>query len=1613
MRKTYFFLFFIFMFLGIFAEGNMVYPTLSPEMMEKLDMQMKMYPKIDLSYPIYAFDDQRNCSDDYSIVLDLNDDGYNSDTHRIVSLANCGGNFVTPLKDQRSYGTCWAFGKTAIAETALMIDINEDQDPSFWKKYADLSEAFLAYNIFDGTEYEDRAWIHESLLPYSSFLGEERDGFAFMSDNDDNICDFYLSDETPGGYFRCYSFPGWIRKMFRKKYPDVSSCRNVVLWEDLRKCLLDSSSRMDAELIISNFSTLDAEDCADPVTGEITDFVCADQKIKRLIDKGFALNIHICSDKIGLQNENYIYPNGYSFSFQTTEIKENVLECGGHSVVIVGYAESIDGSGEDYFLVKNSWYSQVDENALLLFPTISSDYRMKEIYRFSDSFLGIFVNKIKYGKVDKVTGQISESDNNRAFSDIDSDGMPDWLDSCPNKYDDPSNPDYDHDGINNSCDLCPEMKDSNKMYQDLYLKYPFHIRLSYDDGAMPMPAFDADNNSNGVPDICEERGILCGGSDSDRDGVGSSCDNCPNIFNPYQYDSDFDGDGDECDPCPYNPSINRINPGKDSDGDGIADECDVCKYDTENTKGYLTSFGLSDKDNDYIPDICDNCPHISNYDYQDDTDGDGIGDICDSCPDSWSYFDVLSAYNEIANNECKEYQTLFPSGVRICIDGGHRAMQATNRFGYFTLGMGSAYEYNWQPDHDLDGLADMCDNSFYYSKIAGVESPAVSSLISAKNKVLDVFVSAPSNYGYVSVGNYEVRTKKLSDSTFNINTNPYWLNSSLLDKITVEVSAPNSIHFCGKDINNIENKTPDEEGIPYGWRYDECAVSSAGAGFGSPSHGTERRPVDDRLGRPRWEHISWSEDRKTAENIPFNTEEDPDWEFNSKYKKSVNVPKGRMKRGIYWNWRADAWLHLNCYDDPDSEFCQSLKRSEAADTSTTFFYTLSTAQKGESEEYIIKPSYMNPAYFADKPFYTRSARYSVYAKKVAHENIFSVSTESIKEVIKNLFAHIKNVSLFITPSVMGLNDIRFGTDGKLLRVPVDIPDNFLQIFEDESGIRYVITESVNNEQSGKRYFVKVMYPGSSDWETIGEIDNYPERLKKSALTVFENRIYIAGGEWGDNMQNDELSILEKGEQALVFRKLSDLPSDIYNIRMFVAGKILYLIGNARSEMKLYRFTRSGMKFEDTGFTGPLSKDTYTIKAVDNGFFLGGGISGDVGTKDLWYFNPEAGWKIVSGNLGYDFFALLIEKHDDRIVLVNPYSLNDDGFATKISINLNDYNDVVTETVSLPWNKDDKFFCISEKNNSIFPGINLYDEECKPVTDYNYDTVSYFDYKFTVAGYKNSLYLGGLTGVRRVEIDENGTLTNKEMLYTGETNNLAVHESTMYGANYGEIDIYAIAENGSASRIKGINSSSCGDVRVSGDKLFTAENERVRIFDLTDPQNPELVKTIATAGKVIDLEVIGERLYIYEETTSWFTTKGFTGIYDISDLNSPTRTHYFEKRCTDAEMQKSGETVYLGCKNGQNKITDSGLVTVNGEKNYVREGYVYDSILYQVFSGALHKSKIVKVPAVCGNGFVETGEVCDGNSVACNTISSSYVSGTAYCNSTCNGYNESNCSTDGW
>jgi hypothetical protein len=61
----------------------------------------------------------------------------------------------------------------------------------------------------------------------------------------------------------------------------------------------------------------------------------------------------------------------------------------------------------------------------------------------------------------------------------------------------------------------------------------------------------------------------------------------------------------------------------DRDGDFIPDVSDNCPT--------VSNFAQTDTDHDLIGDVCDNCPTVLNQD-QKDTDHDGLGDACDPTP---------------------------------------------------------------------------------------------------------------------------------------------------------------------------------------------------------------------------------------------------------------------------------------------------------------------------------------------------------------------------------------------------------------------------------------------------------------------------------------------------------------------------------------------------------------------------------------------------------------------------------------------------------------------------------------------------------------------------------------------------------------------------------------------------------------------------------------------------------------------------------------------------------------------------------------------------------------------------------------------------------------------
>ncbi len=135
--------------------------------------------------------------------------------------------------------------------------------------------------------------------------------------------------------------------------------------------------------------------------------------------------------------------------------------------------------------------------------------------------------------------------------------------------------------------------------------------------------------------------------DSDFDGVGDSCDNCPNVPNGIECDNPlFEQNCDANEDGLITPQELAWGGQANADGDRYGDACDLCPNLADDDNRDLDNDGKANPcDNDDDGDgICDpgisaddctgsdNCPEVWNPD-QRDLDGDGKGDACDADAD--------------------------------------------------------------------------------------------------------------------------------------------------------------------------------------------------------------------------------------------------------------------------------------------------------------------------------------------------------------------------------------------------------------------------------------------------------------------------------------------------------------------------------------------------------------------------------------------------------------------------------------------------------------------------------------------------------------------------------------------------------------------------------------------------------------------------------------------------------------------------------------------------------------------------------------------------------------------------------------------------------------------
>lgn len=166
----------------------------------------------------------------------------------------------------------------------------------------------------------------------------------------------------------------------------------------------------------------------------------------------------------------------------------------------------------------------------------------------------------------------------------------------------------------------------------------------------------SDSDKDGVPDTEDQcpnevgAAAMFGCPDTDGDGVANRSDKCPDQAGIAEMsgcpDRDGDGVADHLDACPDQAGVaTKLGcPETDKDGDGVADAVDKCP----DQAGTALAGGCPDSDTDGVADADDKCPSVAGlpaFNGCPDTDRDGVPDSEDKCPNS---------AGNAANNGCPE-----------------------------------------------------------------------------------------------------------------------------------------------------------------------------------------------------------------------------------------------------------------------------------------------------------------------------------------------------------------------------------------------------------------------------------------------------------------------------------------------------------------------------------------------------------------------------------------------------------------------------------------------------------------------------------------------------------------------------------------------------------------------------------------------------------------------------------------------------------------------------------------------------------------------------------------------------------------------------------------------
>jgi len=1087
--------------------------------------------------------------------------------------------------------------------------------------------------------------------------------------------------------------------------------------------------------------------------------------------------------------------------------------------------------------------------------------------------------------------------------------------------------------------------------------------------------------------------------DTDYDGVPDLIDNCPSTYNSTQEDYDLDGAGNVCDLCPHRYDVEENIPYyeySDLDNDGILDECDPCPMGGSS----------GDADNDGVPNCVDPCPTlyaISNWIDQfgtpiADSDTDGIADICDNCPQKGNPFVEAEDWNsELIQGECRTGVSYFQNGdlsLPHCTnenEGGARYNKKTFKYGYLKTSPNlflSFSKWTWQPDHDLDGTGDACDTPKGIGPDNLVGDGWHHTVISSR------FVNGSPKNEIVYGG--QVQSREIN-SLVAIDHDSGVISQGA--PVYNSIAHPSILRYCWVPQSDYSNRWGTGG---YCTTSNESSIHFLFSSDFAYSHGSDPMPL--RQGT------------------------DPSWQ----------VPTGNnivSQKGIYeespdqthlWDWKPDLeGEYLDLYEEHVAN--EEPTYNPSLDPFIT--YAVSGGPQGtvkctEANDLVDDGEggkTQNSACFKNDRIFARSTRDSFSGTPLSYAIGMSYAPDQVFIVPPRLPFEITYTMPEATPGYPYADD-RFdlwrynSITQELEKNQRIIPQTNLKF-----GLQYAGETILFYEHEDERY-VELRYQNDarpSDTAYAGSFA-LPASAHLMSGAILNDRLYVSIGASLYSVQQRDSSALQftmPTTYTHVLTHVGTLPEVSGAIHLIAAGTKLYTLTHELDGLTLHRFNSATTTFDVIPMVAkPLPRNFVNISTTPDGviYLLGGfnlynGIPTPI--NDVWRYSPSGGLEQLAENLQIDLYKTFTIIDDETIKFITQPQSEE---TTTSMLTIDRASDVLAErTITIKQKiTAPPSYCLND-NDDILEGGTFIGNICTPFTHPWYKQYSIGSTVYSVAGKGDRLYVGTGSAIKVYDISDPNAMVLKSTFTTNKT---------VYDLEVADGDIMYAATSGGIYKLNTVNPDT---LSIIGSFYSTPYNYQYRIqlyngnlyvgddngINIRNPENFARVAYV-NIGSTMDFAITNGEIAMYWDD---FWSSGI----DIRDVdNLATRKAWDYPYCSTGELTTDHGAFYLSCDGYEYRFaglpnTYIDYTELDGDMREMQENYLYNGWVYIPDGNKVKLSTNNTVPAICGNGIIEPGEFCDGNSEDCAMVDpTQWDSGSAICNSTCTAWDNGDCYDSG-